>query len=80
MRDSEKVLIELKKQAQDKNYKFSRIYRILCNPDIYLKAYSNIYRNNGSSTCGIDNETADGFNEGKINRLIESLKDESYQP
>lgn len=80
MRDSEKVLTELKKQAQDKNYKFSRIYRILCNPDIYLKAYSNIYRNNGSSTCGIDNQTADGFNEEKINRLIESLKDESYQP
>lgn len=79
MRDSGKVLIELSKQAQNKDYEFSRIYRILCNPDMYIKAYSNIYRNNGSATSGIDNETADGFNENQINHIIETLKDESYQ-
>lgn len=80
MRDSGKVLTELRKQAQNPNYKFNRIYRILCNPDIYVKAYSNIYGNNGSSTSGTDNETADGFSEKKIYQLIESIKDESYQP
>lgn len=79
MRNSEKVLNELSKQAQDKNYEFHRIYRLLCNPDMFIKAYCNIYNNNGSSTSGIDNETADGFSEELINKIIESLKDESYQ-
>lgn len=79
MRDSEKVLVELSKQAQNKEYQFERIYRIVCNPNMYIKAYSNIYANKGSTTCGTDSETADGFNETKINRTIETLKDESYQ-
>jgi group II intron reverse transcriptase/maturase len=79
MRDSEKVLIELSKQAQDKNYQFERIYRIMCNEKMYIKAYSNIYANKGSATKGVDNETADGFNEDKVTRIIDTLKDESYQ-
>lgn len=79
MRDSEKVLIELSKQARNKEYQFERLYRILCNPDMYTRAYSNIYSNNGSATCGVNSETADGFSESKINQIIESLKNESYQ-
>ena len=79
MRDSEKVLIELSKQAKNKEYQFERLYRILCNPDMYTRAYSNIYSNNGSATCGVNSETADGFSENKINQIIESLKNESYQ-
>ncbi|WFR56194.1 reverse transcriptase domain-containing protein [Anaerocolumna sp. AGMB13025] len=79
MRDSEKVLIELSKQAKNKEYQFERLYRILCNPDMYARAYSNIYSNNGSATCGVNSETADGFSENKINQIIESLKNESYQ-
>ncbi|MDR1538108.1 MAG: group II intron reverse transcriptase/maturase [Clostridiales bacterium] len=79
MRDSQKVLNELTRQASNKDYQFNRIYRILCNPDMYIKAYSNIYSNKGSSTCGTDNTTADGFSEERINRIIQTLKDESYQ-
>lgn len=79
IRNSEKVFIELSKQAQDKSYQFERLYRILCNPDMYVKAYSNIYSNNGSSTHGTDSETADGFSEEKVERIIAALKDESYQ-
>lgn len=79
MRNSEKVLIELSKQAQDKNYQFIRLYRILCNPDMYVKAYCNIYSNKGSSAHGTDSETADGFNEVKVKNIINALKDESYQ-
>ena len=46
---------------------------------MYVKAYSNIYSNNGSSTHGTDSETADGFSEEKVERIIAALKDESYQ-
>lgn len=79
MRNSEKVLTELSKQAQNKDYEFHRIYRIVCNPDMFIKAYCNIYNNKGSSTSGIDNKTADNFNEDLIDKIINSLKDESYQ-
>jgi len=79
MMNSEEVLIALSKQAQNKEYQFHRIYRNLCIPDMYIKAYSNIYGNKGSSTPGTDGETADGFSEEKVNRIIDSLKDESYQ-
>ena len=77
--NSQEVLIGLSKQAQNKEYRFHRIYRNLCIPDMYIKAYSNIYSNKGSSTPGIDIETADGFSEVKVESIIHSLKDESYQ-
>lgn len=80
MQNSEIVLINLSKQAKKGDYYFDRLYRILYNPQMYIKAYSNIYKNDGSSTSGIDGETADGFNELRINKIIDSLKDESYQP
>ena len=78
MRGSDKVLSELSKQAQNKEYRFNRIYRILCNPEMYIKAYANIYSNKGSSTCGTDDVTADGFSEDRINSIILKLKGESY--
>ncbi|HDR3888976.1 TPA: group II intron reverse transcriptase/maturase [Bacillus cereus] len=80
MQNSEIVLINLSKQAKKKDFYFDRLYRILYNPQMYIKAYSNIYKNDGSSTSGIDGETADGFNELRINKILDSLKDESYQP
>jgi len=59
---------------------FTRLYRYLLRPDIYYVAYKNLYANNGASTKGVDDDTADGFGEEKIQRLINSLSDESYYP
>jgi group II intron reverse transcriptase/maturase len=59
---------------------FTRLYRYLLRPDIYYEAYRNLYANNGASTKGIDNDTADGFSEAKIAKIIKSLSDETYQP
>ncbi|AOY77013.1 reverse transcriptase/maturase family protein [Clostridium formicaceticum] len=80
MQNSEIVLINLSKQALKPKFKFDRLYRILYNESIYRKAYSNIYSNDGSATHGVDKETADGFSIDKINKIIELLKNESYQP
>jgi len=77
--NSENVLIGLSKQAKSKEYQFDRIYRNLYIPDMYIKAYSNIYSNKGSATSGINDETADGFSEIKVEGIIDKLKDESYQ-
>jgi len=81
MLNSNDILSGLSKVAgtKDKGYQFDRIYRNLCVPDMYMKAYSNIYSNNGSATRGITSETADGFSEDKIVSIINSLKNESYQ-
>ncbi|HEX2925474.1 MAG TPA: reverse transcriptase domain-containing protein [Ruminiclostridium sp.] len=46
----------------------------------YLQAYQNIYANKGAMTPGIDGITLDGFGDQRTLKLIESLKDHSYQP
>ena len=59
---------------------FTRLYRYLLRPDIYYVAYKNLYANNGASTKGVDDDTADGFSAEKIQRIIDCLADESYYP
>lgn len=80
MQNSEVVLYNLSKQTLNKEYKFDRLYRNLYNEDFYIKAYTKIYKNDGSATKGIDDETADGYGLEKIHKIIESMKDESYKP
>ena len=80
MQNSEVILNNLTKQALKPEFMFRKLYRIFYNPDIYRKAYSNIYSNKGSSTCWVDEETADSFGNDTIESIIASIKDESYQP
>ncbi len=80
MRNPENVLISLTKHSNQKDYKYERLYRLLYNEEMYLTAYQNIYSNNGSMTKGTDNKTVDGMSIKRIQNIISSLKDESYQP
>jgi RNA-directed DNA polymerase len=64
----------------NKDEVFTRLYRYLLRPDIYFEAYKNLYANNGAATRGVDNDTADGFSEAKIDKIIKSLSDETYTP
>jgi group II intron reverse transcriptase/maturase len=80
MQSSEIVLYNLSKQARKEGYLFDRLYRNLYNKEFYIKAYAKIYRNEGSATKGIDDDTADGFGEKVIEKTIEALKEETYQP
>ena len=59
---------------------FTRLYRYMLRPDLYYLAYNKLYRNKGASTKGVDNDTADGFSDEKINKIIQSLTDETYAP
>jgi len=59
---------------------FTRLYRYMLRPDLYYHAYNKLYRNKGASTPGVDDDTADGFSEEKINNIIKSLADETYAP
>lgn len=60
---------------------FTRLFRYMLRPDIYFLAYKNLYTNQGASTPGVDeNDTADGFSEAKVTRIIETLRNGSYEP
>ena len=80
MRNPENVLISLTKHSNQKDYKYERLYRLLYNEELYLIAYQNIYANDGNMTKGADNQTVDGMSIERIQNIIRSLKDESYQP
>ncbi len=65
---------------QNKDEVFTRLYRYMLRPDIYYVAYKNLYANNGASTKGVNNDTADGFGEEKIMKIIRLLQNETYMP
>lgn len=80
MRNPNVILENLQKHTETADYKYERLYRNLYNPDFYLQAYQNIYANKGAMTPGIDGMTLDGFGGQRVEKLIASLKDHSYQP
>jgi group II intron reverse transcriptase/maturase len=55
------------------------IYRLLYNPDLYLRAYARLYSNKGAMTKGTTNETVDGMTLEKIKGIIEDLRYERYR-
>jgi group II intron reverse transcriptase/maturase len=55
------------------------VYRQLFNPNLYLRAYGRIYRNDGALTRGATPETVDGMSQEKIATLIEQLRHERYR-
>lgn len=75
-------ILERMKENSEKNKEevFTRLYRYLLRPDLYFIAYQKLYSNNGAATEGVDGDTADGFSESKVEKLIASLADESYCP
>lgn len=80
MRNSERVLNSLAKHSKQPDYKFERLYRLLFNEQMYYVAYQRIYAKEGNMTKGADNKTIDRMSISRIEKLISSLKDESYQP
>jgi group II intron reverse transcriptase/maturase len=56
-----------------------RLYRCLFNPDLYLRAYGRLCRNEGALTPGTTAETIDGMSLAKIQAIIEALRSERYR-
>ena len=80
MRSPERVLNSLNEHSKDASYKFERLYRILFNEELFYVAYQKIASNGGSTTKGSDGRSIDEMSLARIETLIASLKDESYQP
>jgi group II intron reverse transcriptase/maturase len=55
------------------------VYRQLYKPDLYLRAYGRIYRNDGALTPGATDETVDAMSLEKIKGIIDVLRREAYR-
>jgi len=81
MKPTTEILARISQNSlANKEEEFTKLYRYLLRPDIYFVAYKNLYANNGAATKGVNEDTADGFSEAKIDSIIKALADETYQP
>lgn len=80
MRNPINLLSSLQTHSSDKSYTFERLYRNLYNRELFLLAYQNIYASQGNMTKGTDGKTIDAMSLNRIDGIIASLKNESYQP
>ena len=80
MEKPERVLKALSDHSQSSDYKYERLYRYLFSEEMFAVAYQRIYAKQGNMTPGTDGKTIDEMSLERIERLIVSLKDESYQP
>jgi len=74
------ILGSLWKHCRSSEYKFERLYRILFNQEMYYAAYQRINAKVGNMTPGTDGTTIDSMSLTRIDKLIDALKDETYQP
>lgn len=80
LRNPIEVLKTLQEKAGNENYQFERLYRNLYNEEFFLLAYGNLSAKEGNLTKGTDGATIDGMGMERIRKLIESLRNHSYQP
>jgi group II intron reverse transcriptase/maturase len=65
--------------ASKKGYPIRNLYRLMCEPRMWLQAYSNIRANNGAITPGVSGEdTIDGFSLEKAEKLAQLMRDRHY--
>jgi group II intron reverse transcriptase/maturase len=73
------ALLEIIRERGRKGLPLERLYRCLFNPELYLRAYGKIYRNDGALTPGAAPETVDGMSRAKILAIIDALRQERYR-
>jgi group II intron reverse transcriptase/maturase len=80
MRNPAIVLNSLSEHSKNPNYRFERLYRNLFNEEMFYAAYQSIYAKQGQMTKGADGLTIDKMSIARITSIIDSLKNETYQP
>jgi len=78
MRTAETVLNIIRERGQ-RGLQVENVYRLLYNPELYLRAYAKLNSNAGAMTPGATPETVDGMQREKINTIIEALRYERYK-
>jgi len=73
------ILFAVMRSRGEKGQPVERLYRLLFNQELYLRAYAKLYPNKGSMTPGATPETIDEMSLKKIDSIIEAIKCERYQ-
>lgn len=78
MRTAQTILSVIQERGKQKQ-PLEKVYKLLYNRDLYLRAYAKLYPNSGAMTKGSTDETVDGMSVQKIEKLIETIRYERYQ-
>ncbi|MBC9719704.1 maturase, partial [Streptomyces sp. TRM66268-LWL] len=78
MQTTETVLGVIRERGR-RGLPLERLYRQLFNRELFLRAYGRIYANKGAMTPGVTGDTVDGMSLAKIDRIIGTLRTESYR-
>lgn len=78
MQTAETVLNVIQNRGVERK-PLNRLYRQLYNEELYLKAYSEIYANDGAITPGVDETTLDSMSKERIRRIIQKVETETYR-
>jgi hypothetical protein len=76
---SANIYLDIHRKRGLEGLPLERVYKHLFDPELWLRAYGRIYRNDGATTRGTTEETVDGMNLLKIHKIIALLKMEQYE-
>lgn len=72
--------LEIVKSRGERRLELKRVYRNLCNQELFLQAYGKLYANEGATTPGVNPEdTVDGMSLERIEKIMAALKAGTYQ-
>src|SRR5690349_3567260 len=77
MRNAETILAVIRERGRH-GLPLERVYRLLFNRDLYLRAYARLYPNKGAMTKGSTDETVDRMSLAKIDKLIDAVRHERH--
>jgi group II intron reverse transcriptase/maturase len=73
-------VLEIAKHWGEQRQPLKRVYRKLCDRELFLAAYGKLYANQGATTAGIEPaDTVDGMSMTRIEQILEQLKTGTYQ-
>lgn len=78
MREAETILTVIRERGTH-GLPLERVYRLLFNRSLYLRAYAKLYPNKGAMTQGSTTETIDGMSLRKIDQIIDAIRHEMYR-
>jgi RNA-directed DNA polymerase len=64
--------------ASKKGYPIRNLYRLACEPEMWLQAYVNTHTNKGALTAGVSEETLDSFSLERAEKLAQQFRDRRY--
>jgi len=78
MRTADAILTVIRDRGT-RGLPLERVYRLLFNRNLYLRAYARLYPNQGAMTKGSTSETVDGMSLVKIDKLIDDVCHERHR-